>query len=262
MSCGLRLPSLSASTPTTDQVEGMNCIGPTARSHFASESYWPASVSGMTAVLLLPSSAMPKMPGVGEALGVEGVAVGAAVVGLDPADRGDQLPGEVAGLVGGVDDGLGALVGGERGGGDAGGRGGGDDALGVCPRRPGATTPGAETLAGASIASVGTLVPSGSVAAGSSPRGRACSAPTPARLAVQAADSSASGTSAVAFCKRPNRGADIDGLSRRCSTGVLPQAPVVIQRTLSRAVTAARSSVTEVPRSAPPETTIPAGHDA
>ena len=53
----------------------------------------------------------------GEALVVEGVAVGAAVVGLDAADRGDQLPGEVAGLVGGVDDGLGALVGGERGGG-------------------------------------------------------------------------------------------------------------------------------------------------
>ena len=64
MSCGLRWESLSASTPTTDQVEGMNCIGPTARSYFASESYWPASVSAMVAMPLLPSRAMPKIPGV------------------------------------------------------------------------------------------------------------------------------------------------------------------------------------------------------
>ena len=69
--------------------------------------------------------------GGGDALVVEYRAAEAAVVGLHTADRGDQLPGKVAGLVGGVDDGLGALVGGERGGGDAGGRGGGDDLGGV-----------------------------------------------------------------------------------------------------------------------------------
>ena len=59
MSCGSRVPSLSPSTPTTDQVEGMNCIGPTARSHFVSLSYCPASVSPMLWVLFLPLRAMP-----------------------------------------------------------------------------------------------------------------------------------------------------------------------------------------------------------
>ena len=69
---------------------------------------------------------------------------------------------------------------------------------------PGATTPGTDTLAGALMASVGTLVPSGrEVAADSS--AEAVLAPTPAMLAVQAADSSASGTRAVVFCIRPNR---------------------------------------------------------
>ncbi len=41
----------------------MNCIGPTARSYFASASYWPASVSLTSRVLCVPSSGMPKMPG-------------------------------------------------------------------------------------------------------------------------------------------------------------------------------------------------------
>ncbi len=59
MSWGLRLPSLSPSTPTTVQVDGMNCIGPTARSNFLSESYCPASVSVIRWVLLRPLSAMP-----------------------------------------------------------------------------------------------------------------------------------------------------------------------------------------------------------
>ena len=59
MSCGLRLPSPSPSTPMTDQVDGMNCIGPTARSVVLSLSYWPASVSAIFWVPLLPSSAMP-----------------------------------------------------------------------------------------------------------------------------------------------------------------------------------------------------------
>jgi hypothetical protein len=58
------MPSLSPSTPTTDQVEGMNCIGPTARSQRESESYWPPSVSEIRCVPLLPLSGIPKMPGV------------------------------------------------------------------------------------------------------------------------------------------------------------------------------------------------------
>ena len=62
---------------------------------------------------------------------------------------------------------------------------------------PGAMTPGTETLAGASTASAGRLVPSGSV--GSSPVA-ALAVLVAARLMVQAPDSSASGTSAVAFC--------------------------------------------------------------
>ena len=50
---------LTLATPTTDQVEGMNCIGPTARSNFVSSSYWPPSVSSMRWVLWEPSRAMP-----------------------------------------------------------------------------------------------------------------------------------------------------------------------------------------------------------
>ena len=59
MSWGLRRPSLSPSTPTTDQVDGMNCMGPTARSYVVSASYCPASVSVIRWVLLRPLSAMP-----------------------------------------------------------------------------------------------------------------------------------------------------------------------------------------------------------
>src|SRR6476646_2460455 len=79
----------------------------------------------------------------------------------------------------------------------------------VLPLMPGATTPGTETLAGALMASVGTLVPSGSVVLGFS-EADASLTPTPAMLAVQAAESSASGTRAVAFWIRPKRGADIE----------------------------------------------------
>ncbi len=79
------------------------------------------------------------------------------------------------------------------------------------PLMPGATTPGAETLAGALIASVGTEVPSGSeVGAEVGPCADTVWTPAPARLAVAAAESSASGTSAVALWIRPNRDADID----------------------------------------------------
>ncbi len=66
-------------------------------------------------------------PGLRDAVVVEDVAAEAAVVGLDPADGGDQLPAEVAGLVGGVDDRLGALVGRQGGRGDAAAGGGVDD---------------------------------------------------------------------------------------------------------------------------------------
>ena len=55
----------------------------------------------------------------GQAVAVEVAAVDAAVVGLDPPDRRDQLPGQVAGGVGGVDDDLGALVGRQGGARDA-----------------------------------------------------------------------------------------------------------------------------------------------
>ena len=72
--------------------------------------------------------------GLRHAVVAERVAAEAAVVGLDPADGRDQLPRDLAGLVGGVDDGLGALVGDERGRRDAAGGGGGDDLAGVAGR--------------------------------------------------------------------------------------------------------------------------------
>src|SRR6476659_2664020 len=78
----------------------------------------------------------------------------------------------------------------------------------LSPVMPGAYSPRAETLAGAWIASVGTAVPSGRTPRCSVPAD-AVARPTPVRFAVQAADSRASGTSAVAFCKRLSRGADI-----------------------------------------------------
>ncbi len=58
------------------------------------------------------------------------------------------------------------------------------------------------------MAWVGTEVPSGSVVSGVE-SAEAVLAPTPARLAVQAAESSASGTSAMAFWPRPNLPVDI-----------------------------------------------------
>ena len=164
MSCGLRLPSLSPSTPTTDQVDGMNCIGPTARSYFLSESYCPASVSVICWVLLRAVERDAVDAGLGDAVVTEDVAAEATVVGLDAPDGRDQLPRELAGRVGGVDDRLGPLVGREGGGRDAAGGGGVDDLGRPGPAAAGATTPGTETLAGASMACAGTVVPSGSVA--------------------------------------------------------------------------------------------------
>ena len=79
-------------------------------------------------------------------------------------------------------------------------------------RMPGAISPGTLTLAGASMASLGRLVPSGSRC--SSEAALAVDV-APARLAVQAPDSSASGTSAVAFCHVIRRLFDI-GPSPQC----------------------------------------------
>src|SRR6476646_10506453 len=78
------------------------------------------------------------------------------------------------------------------------------------PLIAGATLPGTDTLAGASIAWAGTLVPSGSTWGGfSSAEAAVVVTPTPARLAVHATESAASGSSAEAFWMRPNRGVDI-----------------------------------------------------
>jgi hypothetical protein len=49
MSWGSATPSPSPSLPYRDHVEGMNCIGPTARSQVRLPSHRPASVSGMLA---------------------------------------------------------------------------------------------------------------------------------------------------------------------------------------------------------------------
>jgi hypothetical protein len=60
---GLRTPSRLPSRPLFSHVEGMNCIGPTARSHVLSPSRDPPSVSAMAAKSLLPSSCGPRMDG-------------------------------------------------------------------------------------------------------------------------------------------------------------------------------------------------------
>ena len=74
-------------------------------------------VDGLGAVLAVERDA--EDAGLGDPVLGQGVAAVAAVVGLDPADGGDQLPGDVAGLVGGVDDLCAALVGRQSRGGDA-----------------------------------------------------------------------------------------------------------------------------------------------
>src|SRR6478735_2160290 len=77
----------------------------------------------------------------------------------------------------------------------------------VSPVMPGATLPAAETLAGASMASVGRLVPSGSrcsVLESAS----AVLVPVVAMLAVQAAERIARGTRAMTLWLRPKRAVD------------------------------------------------------
>jgi len=76
-------------------------------------------------------------------------------------------------------------------------------ALAVPRGTPGAMTPARGTLAGASIAWLGTSVPSGSLRLSVSvPVPAAVAEPKPARLNVHAPESSASGTIMIAFCLR------------------------------------------------------------
>jgi hypothetical protein len=58
---GSRRPSSLASTPTDRHVDGMNCIGPTARSYVSSPSSAASSVSVINATFSRPSSGMPRM---------------------------------------------------------------------------------------------------------------------------------------------------------------------------------------------------------
>src|SRR5262245_27006697 len=75
-----------------------------------------------------------------------------------------------------------------------------------CPTTPGPRVRAGVRLAGACTAFEGTRVPTGSV--GVSPAADAWE-PVVARPAVQAADSTASGSNADAFCARPNPTIDL-----------------------------------------------------
>src|SRR5690349_18603880 len=82
-----------------------------------------------------------------------------------------------------------------------------------------------DTEAGASMAWVGTAVPSGSVVSvWCTPATLATGALAPATDAVNAADSMASGTRAVALRRRPLRRSDTD-FSRLCSLMPPPEHP-------------------------------------
>jgi hypothetical protein len=61
--CGLAIRSPVASRPTDLQVDGMNCIGPTARSQTRSPSHVPPSLSRMVANPGRPSSSGPRISG-------------------------------------------------------------------------------------------------------------------------------------------------------------------------------------------------------
>src|SRR3954453_11066862 len=73
------------------------------------------------------------------------------------------------------------------------------------PARPGATPPEADTLAGTSMASDGRLVPSGRTTGSAASASAVPALLVVAMLAVQAAESTASGTSASALWPRPKR---------------------------------------------------------
>ncbi len=108
MSCGFFLPSLSESTATDFQVPGMNCIGPD--SAVIDRVVVERAAVGVgdlgAAVTAVERDAVDA--GLGNTVCVERVAAGASVVGLDAADRGDEVPRELARLVGLAQQGLGS----------------------------------------------------------------------------------------------------------------------------------------------------------
>src|SRR5450759_5226043 len=85
---------------TPIHVPGMNCIGPTARSHTGSPSSRPRSVSGIAALPPVPSNTGPRIAG-----------ITAAVVGLHLADTREHRPAEQTSRVGHGQLRHGALVG-------------------------------------------------------------------------------------------------------------------------------------------------------
>ena len=99
MSCGLRWPSPSLSTPTTAQVEGASCIGPTGRSNrrVAVEA---AGVAVGDPLAVGAASGLPANFGRMHAALVELAPAGGAVAGDHLTDRGQERPLEVALLVG------------------------------------------------------------------------------------------------------------------------------------------------------------------
>ena len=142
------------------------------------------------------------MPGLLTPLVGQGVAAVAAVVGLDPADRGDQLPGDVAGLVGGVDDLRAALVGGEGRGGDAVAGGAGDDRVGGALGDGGGDHAGDRDARGGLDRLGGDRGAVGEVAV--LVVGAEAVALELTRLAVHTPDSSARGTRVIALLRRDN----------------------------------------------------------
>jgi hypothetical protein len=71
----LAIPSPLPSRPSDRQVEGMNCIGPTARSHTMSPSQRPPSVSWIAALFAAPFSTGPRMVGVTSPVGLKRAAL-------------------------------------------------------------------------------------------------------------------------------------------------------------------------------------------
>src|SRR6478735_7187276 len=261
MSWGLRWASPSASTPTTDQVEGMNCIGPTARSHVLSASYWPASLSEISVVPSAPLSGGPKMPGCATPWASRVLPLvrpwsdsTRPIAATSCHERWQAASAELmtvsarwyaASAAAGMPEAEAVAT-----------------ARWASPVMPGATPPALETLAGASMASAGRLVPSGSVwsvpaSASADP------APVVAMLAVQATERTASGTRAMILWLRPRRAIDL----------VLDIPLLLLPRTRhapsarcdGRPTTGScKSYGTSVVDAVQPfigETTIPAGHD-
>ena len=148
----------------------------------------------------------------------------AAVVGLDPADRRDQLPGQVAGGVGGVDDGLGTLVrrqGSRR---DPVDGGVADGVVGVALHAGSELGAGRQARRGLDgLLRHGAAVGQRAVGAGGG--GEPTAVRRPAMLTLQAAESRASGTRVTARWRRPNRASLIAGallLALPCRGRVLP----------------------------------------